>query len=66
MTIVCNGEPREIAAGMTVAALIDLLGLNPRQVAVEVNLDVVPRIRHATHVLQAGDRVELVTLVGGG
>lgn len=66
MTIVCNGEPREIAAGMTVAALIDLLGLNPRQVAVEVNLDVVPRIRHANHVLQAGDRVELVTLVGGG
>ena len=66
MTIVCNGEPREIAAEMTVAALIDLLGLNPRQVAVEVNLDVVPRVRHATHVLQAGDRVELVTLVGGG
>ena len=53
-------------SGMTVTALIDLLGLNPRQVAVEVNLDVVPRVRHATHVLQAGDRVELVTLVGGG
>lgn len=66
MTIECNGESREIAPGTTIAQLVDQLGLNPRQVAVEVNLDVVPRARHASHVLQAGDRVELVTLVGGG
>ena len=66
MTIECNGESREIAPGTTIAQLLDQLGLNPRQVAVEVNLDVVPRARHASHVLQAGDRVELVTLVGGG
>jgi len=66
MTIVCNGESRDIATGSTIAQLVAQLGLNPRQVAVEVNLDVVPRAQHAGHVLQAGDRVELVTLVGGG
>ena len=66
MTIVCNGQSREVAPGTTIAQLIGQLGLNPRQVAVEVNLDVVPRAQHASHVLCSGDRVELVTLVGGG
>jgi sulfur carrier protein len=66
MTIVCNGEARDIAPGTTIAELVAQLKLNPRQVAVEVNLDVVPRAQHSAHVLQSGDRVELVTLVGGG
>lgn len=66
MTIVCNGEPRTIAPGTTIAELLAELKLNSRQVAVEVNLDVVPRAQHAAHVLQVGDRVEFVTLVGGG
>ena len=66
MTIECNGQARELAAGTTVADLVQQLRLNPRQVAVEVNRDVVPRARHAAHILQEGDRVELVTLAGGG
>ncbi len=66
MIIDCNGETRDIAPGTTIADLLAELKLNPRQVAVEVNLDVVPRGKHAAHVLRAGDRVELVTLVGGG
>lgn len=66
MTIDCNGETREIVPGTTIADLLVELKLNPRQVAVEVNLDVVPRAQHASHVLRDGDRVELVTLVGGG
>jgi thiamine biosynthesis protein ThiS len=64
--IVCNGQPRQTAAGTTVAALLTELGLEPRHVAVEVNLELVPRARHAERVLCEGDKLEIVTLVGGG
>lgn len=66
MTIECNGQLRDVAPGTTIAELLAELGLNPRQVAVEVNMDVVPRGEHGSRVLQSGDRLELVTLVGGG
>ncbi len=66
MTIFLNGEPRDLAAQTTVAALLQQLKLEARNVAVEVNLDVVPRQRHADVVLRDGDRLEIVTLVGGG
>ena len=49
-----------------VAELLEQLDLEPRYVAVEVNLDLVPRDRHQELVLKAGDRLEVVTLVGGG
>ena len=61
-----NGESRLVSPGTTISALLAELGVEPRRVAVEVNLDVVPRARHAEHHLVAGDRVEIVTLVGGG
>lgn len=64
--ILVNGEPRQIAPGTTVADLLVELGVEPRQVAVEVNLELVPRGRHAEHALAAGDSLEVVTLVGGG
>lgn len=64
--IVVNGEPRQIAPGTTVASLLAELGVEPRQVAVEVNLELVPRTRHAERALAAGDNLEVVTLVGGG
>ncbi len=66
MQITFNGEKRRIAAGTTVAALLAELQLNPRYLAVELNLDVVPRARHGAQLLQDGDRLEVVTLVGGG
>ena len=66
MEIVFNGETRQIAAGTTVAALLVELELNPRYLAVELNLGVVPRAEHAGRALQSGDRLEVVTLVGGG
>lgn len=65
-TIQYNGQLREVAAGTTVAALLAQLELRPAFVAVEVNLDLVPRARHGQHVLHSGDQVEVVTLVGGG
>jgi sulfur carrier protein len=64
--ITLNDEPREIPDGSTVAALLEQLGLADRPVAVEVNLDLVPRPQHAQRRLQADDRLEIVTLVGGG
>ncbi|MCC7085702.1 MAG: sulfur carrier protein ThiS [Pirellulales bacterium] len=66
MTIVLNGQDREIAPGTTIARLIDELGIEARHVAVEVNLVLVPRVDHQDHQLCDGDRLEVVTLVGGG
>ncbi len=66
MQVTVNGQPRDLPAGATIAELLQSLQLSPRQVAVEVNLELVPRGRHAEHRLQDGDRLEVVTLVGGG
>lgn len=65
MRIQVNGEPREVAA-TTVLTLVEELGLDVRKVAVERNLEIVPRSLHATTSLAEGDRVELVQFVGGG
>lgn len=61
-----NGERREVAASMTVAELIAQMQLPTRFLAVERNREVVPREQHASCVLQPGDQLEIVTLVGGG
>ncbi len=66
MEIAYNGQPRTIADATTVAELLLELGLNVRHVAVEVNQELVPRAKHDARVLATGDRVEVVTLVGGG
>ena len=66
LTVSLNGAPRAVPAGATVADLVRTLGLRPELVAVEVNRVLVPRRRHAEHALADGDRIELVTLVGGG
>ena len=64
--VVINGEARTVVQGTTVAGLIGELGFGDRRVAVERNREVVPRAQHATTELAAGDRIELVTFVGGG
>ena len=65
-TIVLNGEPHPIVEGTSVAALVTALGLQPQQVAVEKNRQIVPRSAHADESLRDGDRLEIVTFVGGG
>jgi len=65
-TIILNGEPREFGVQGTVSDLLRELGLDPRQVAVERNREVVPRAEHPTTVLAEGDQLEVVTFVGGG
>jgi sulfur carrier protein len=64
--IVVNGETRTFPEGTTLGQLIERLGLQPRFLAVERNLHVIPRERHADCRLAEGDRLEIVTLVGGG
>lgn len=66
MLIVVNGEPRSVAPGTTVTTLLGELGFGDRRVAVERNREIVPRAHHATTVLGDGDRLEVVTFVGGG
>ncbi len=68
MRITLNGESHEITGdgAPTVNVLLQSLGLAGSRVAVEVNGDVVPKDAHADHALAAGDRVEVVTFVGGG
>jgi sulfur carrier protein len=66
VTITLNGETREVLAGTTVAQLLGELEVLPKHVAVEVNRELVPRARHPEHVLCENDRLEVVTLVGGG
>ena len=65
MRIEVNGEHREIESG-TILDLVETLGLNPKKVAVERNLEIVPRSLHGETALSDGDRIEIVQLVGGG
>jgi sulfur carrier protein len=64
--VTINGETQEVASGITVAALLVRLQMQPRLVAVERNRNLVPRAEHAACTLETGDRLEIVTLVGGG
>ncbi|HET7291316.1 MAG TPA: sulfur carrier protein ThiS [Vicinamibacteria bacterium] len=67
MEIVLNGEARRVPEGSSVTDLLRLLGLGDRsRLAVERNRQVVPRAQQAATALLPGDRVEIVTFVGGG
>ncbi len=66
MNVTVNGETRELPDGTSVAELIGLMGLAGRRLAVELNLEIVPRSAYAEQRLQAGDRVEIVHAIGGG
>jgi sulfur carrier protein len=61
-----NGEIRQLPERMTVMELLEKMALADKRLAVEVNLEIVPRSLHLTHVLHAGDRVEIVQAIGGG
>ena len=66
MTLTVNGEPKNVPEGLTLAQLVRELGLERNPIAVELNRQVVPRDRHGETRLAPGDRLEIVTLVGGG
>lgn len=66
MNIIVNGEPRRLSGPQTVDALLADLSLEPRKIAVERNLEIVPRSQYAQTALADGDRIEIVQFVGGG
>jgi len=66
MEIIVNGESRQVAEQYTVAQLLESMELVGRRLAVEINLEIVPRSTHAEHRLQPGDKVEIVHAIGGG
>ncbi|MBC7521976.1 MAG: sulfur carrier protein ThiS, partial [Sandarakinorhabdus sp.] len=66
INLVLNGDPRRIAPGATIAALLAELDLDAAKVAVERNLEIVPRSTFGAAVLADGDRLEIVHFVGGG
>ncbi|RMG10921.1 MAG: sulfur carrier protein ThiS [Deltaproteobacteria bacterium] len=66
MTVTLNGEPRQVPAGLTVAALLEHLGIQASRVAVERNGAVVQRAHHGETLVEAGDTLEVVRFVGGG
>jgi sulfur carrier protein len=66
ITIQFNGEAREVPRGLNLVALLEFLKLPADAVAVERNLEIVPRARWAETPVDAGDRLEVVHFVGGG
>ncbi len=66
ISITVNGEAREIPGPTTVADLLARIGLDLRKVAVERNLEIVPRSTYAATALSAGDQLEIVHFIGGG
>jgi len=66
MNIILNGNPHTVDNQYTVEQLIEQLDLAGKRVAVEVNLDIIPRSEHAQYQLQEGDKVEVVHAIGGG
>jgi sulfur carrier protein len=66
MTLTINGERRTFQPLADVAALVAALGLDPRKVAVEKNLEIVPRSAYQATALAEGDRIEIVHFIGGG
>jgi sulfur carrier protein len=66
VNILVNGVSRDVPDSTTIAALLAQLEMTAKHVAVEVNLQLVPRTRHGEYQLREADRLEVVTLVGGG
>jgi len=66
MDVIVNGEQRRVRSGSTVEELIEQLGLRSQPCAAEVNGSLVLRADRPDRVLSPGDRIEIVTLVGGG
>ena len=66
LSVTVNGQHRRVAADTSIAELVAELGLAPQKVAVERNLEIVPRSTLAEVMVEDGDDYEIVTFVGGG
>lgn len=66
MNITLNGEARAIPDGLSVESLLQHLGIVSKKVAVERNLEIVPKSTFPTTLITDGDRLEIVHFIGGG
>lgn len=66
MQLTVNGEQHQVPAAISLLGLIEHFGLEPRKVAIERNLEIVPRSTYGQTQLDEGDRLEIVQFVGGG
>lgn len=66
MQVFINGEITSVRDGISVELLLKQLEKDSKYLAVEINRELIPRKSHAEQILSDGDRVEIVTLVGGG
>ena len=66
MQLTVNGEQHDVPAEISLLGLIEHFGLEPRKVAIQLNLEIVPRSTYGQTMLGDGDRLEIVHFVGGG
>ncbi len=66
MQVIVNGKERELTGNISVSDLLDLYELEPIRAAVEINEELVPRATFSNTTIKPGDRIEIVTFVGGG
>lgn len=66
MQIIVNGEQRDVTDGLTAEQLVADMEITGKRIAMEVNLEIVPRSRYAEYIFNAGDKIEIVHAVGGG
>jgi thiamine biosynthesis protein ThiS len=66
MRLIINGQERELSEALSLASLIDQLGIKSDRVAVELNLDIIPKSNWSSTTLKDGDKLEIVHFVGGG
>ncbi len=66
MQLIINGEARQFDSPLTVAEILPLLSLSVDKIAIEHNLEIVPKSAYHTHMLGDGDRLEIVHFIGGG
>lgn len=64
--IIINGKEKIVSEGTTVVRLLEELNIKPQGIAVELNLEIVPKSRYGETTLKEGDRLEIVQMVGGG
>jgi len=65
-SITLNGDPYPIHADLPLTALLERLNMRRSRVAVEINLQIVPKARYEETIVRAGDKVEIINFVGGG
>jgi thiamine biosynthesis protein ThiS len=66
MQIILNGEKKDVPDDLTIIGLLKHLKIQPQRVAVELNLDIVKKDRYAATKIKNGDRLEVVSFMGGG